>query len=305
VTLADSITRADAAPFWHARLVQAGLAGRAEAPGALARLPLTRRHELLADQLAHLPYGSRRPPDARPPVRVGKCGTGDALLVLGFTADDLRRERAAGVALLRALGIAPRMRVANALPGALATPGSLLLGDVVEELGALDVPLGDAADAANAPAAWALVDRVQPDVLVLPAAGGAAFLAAAPAADRRWCRGLVWLVTDMPRPASPPPASSGLGAAWQRAWLAVPEATSFAGRTCAADRLHPARDVVAEVVYPPTGAPVTAGEAGELSLTPLGLDTPCLRYATGLRVRAAVAPCACGEPGVVLETAAC
>src|SRR5207253_4511909 len=106
---------------------------------------------------------------------------------------------AAGVRLLRRLGVAPGMRVANTLPGALATPGSLLLGDVVEELGALDVPLGDGPPAA----AWELVDRVQPDVIVV-GEDARAFFAAATAA-RPWWRGLVHLRTAQAPVRAPAP----------------------------------------------------------------------------------------------------
>jgi hypothetical protein len=301
--LGDTLLRARSAPFWRARLAQAGL-GREIAPGALARLAVTRRAELLADQLAALPLGTRRPAGAPAAVRIGISGSGEQLLVLGFTAADLARERAAGTALLRALGVEPGMRVANTLPGALATPGSLLLGDVVEELGGLDVPLGEVGAAAAARAAWELVDRVRPEVLVLAPGTGAAFLAAAPVAERRWCSGLVWLTTGTPEPVRPLPPGAGLSG-WQRTWVAVPEATSFAGRTCDRGRLHPATDLVVEVVHSDTGAALGPDQPGELVLTPLGLDTPCLRYATGLQARIAPEPCACGSPGTALEMPPC
>src|SRR5881396_1327927 len=154
--------------------------------------PLTHRTDLVCDQRTHPPHGTRRPPGAAPPVRLGVSGSGAELLVLAWSAADLARERAAGTRLLTRLGVAPGMRVANTLPGALATPGSLLLGDVVEELGALDVPLGQV-DAAAARQAWELIDRVTPDVTVLDDASAAPFLAAAPPAERPWWRGIVWL----------------------------------------------------------------------------------------------------------------
>src|SRR5437764_10082665 len=138
---------------------------------------LLRRADLLRDQRAHPPLGTHR---SRAAVRAGVAGTGETLLVLAWSAAELARERAAGVRLLRRLGVAPGMRVANTLPGALATPGSLLLGDVVEELGALDVPLGQVDGAAAARQVWELVDRVTPDVTVLDDASAAPFLAAAP-----------------------------------------------------------------------------------------------------------------------------
>ena len=112
-------------PFYRARLAE-----RAD----FARIPLTQRTELLTDQLDHLPLGTRRFADAAHPVRLGITGTGDTLLVLAWSAADLARERAAGARLFGTLGVRAGMRVANTLPGALATPGSLLLGDVIEEI---------------------------------------------------------------------------------------------------------------------------------------------------------------------------
>src|SRR5690242_1472743 len=113
--------------------------------------PLVRREDLVRDQRAD-PRSIR----GTAPVRLGITGSGEDLLVLGWSAADLARERAAGTRLLGRLGMLPGMRVANTLPGALATPGSLLLGDVIEDLGALDVPLGVVESAAAARPAWEL-----------------------------------------------------------------------------------------------------------------------------------------------------
>ncbi len=246
--------------------------------------PLTRRADLVRDQLAHPP---RRPPGAAPPVRLGVSGSGAELLVLAWSAADLARERAAGTRALARLGVAPGMRVANTLPGALATPGSLLLGDVVEELGALDVPLGAVEDGAAARQAWNLLERVTPDVIVLDDASTATFLAAAPPAERPWWRGIVWLRVGA-RAARPAlPAAAGF-AGWQREWLAVAEATSFVAGTCAAGHFHVDEGVEAEVVD------------GVLVLTPLGLEAP-LRYVSGVPARVAAEPCPCGAVGTVLE----
>lgn len=302
-TLSETLAHALGAPspFYHARLTQAGLAdARALRADALGRLPLTRREELLRDQLAHPPLGSRHPAGAPLPVRVGIAGTGERLLVLAWSAADLARERAAGTRLLGALGVEAGMRVANTLPGALATPGSLLLGDVVEELGGLDVPLGEVTSEAVARAAWALVDRVEAAVLILDPASAPHLLAATPAAARPWWRGLVWLACGPPPRTPEIPAAAGF-TGWERTWLAVPEATSFAAHSCARGRFHPEPAVVIEVVYEPTGAPLAPGEEGGVALTPLGLDTPCLRYASGLTGRVASEPCGCGEPGPALE----
>jgi hypothetical protein len=259
--------------------------------GPFDRLRLTRRDDLVQDQLANLPHGTRRAAGAGAPVRTGVTGTGDTLLVLTWSAAELARERAAGVRLLGRLGVTAGMRVANTLPGALATPGALLFGDVVEELGGLDVPLGPIAGEAAARQAWELVDRVEPDVLVLDAASGPALLAAAPARARPWWRGIVWLGSE----ASPPAAGF---AGWRRVWLAVPEATSFVAASCASERFHIDAGVIAEVVDEASGAPASEGT---LTLTPLGDEAPLLRYASGVRARAVDGRCSCGADGPVVE----
>src|SRR5262245_18164676 len=145
------------------RVRDAGLL-RYKAPAMPA--PVLRRFDLLADQKAHPPFGHRRFGPADPPVRVGIAGSGADLLLLVWSATDLAREIEAGVRVLGRLGIGPGTRVANTLPGALATPGALLLGDVDEAIGALDVPLARVETEAAARAAWELVDRVQCEILV-------------------------------------------------------------------------------------------------------------------------------------------
>ncbi len=238
-----------------------------------------RRADLVRDQLAHPPLGTHASAD---PVRVGTTGTGDDLLVLAWSAADLARERAAGARLFGALGIRPGMRVANTLPGALATPGALLLGDVIEEIGALDVPLGVPDSDAAARQAWELVERVEPAVLVVDPATAGRFFAAAPAAARAWWRGIVWLAREDGVARAAPPAGF---AGWQRGWLALPEASSFFARSCAAERWHVADGVAVDVA---DGALVV--RAGTV------------RYASGVRARLAPG-CTCGEPGAVVELA--
>lgn len=242
------------------------------------------RRDLVRDQLAHLPLGTLRRPQAAP-VRVGKVGTGDDLLVLAWSADDLARERAAGVRMLRALGLDAGARIANALPGALETPGALLLGDMVEELGALDVPLGVVETPAAAAQAWELLDRVEPAVLVLEAASASALLAGAPAARRPWWRGILWLrrgAAAVPRPALPAALAFD---GWQRTWLAVPEAACVVGWSCARERLHVDAGVRASVA---DGTLVVEGPAG-------------LLFQSGVAVRSPLGPCPCGAAGTSVE----
>jgi phenylacetate-coenzyme A ligase PaaK-like adenylate-forming protein len=286
--------------FYRQRLVAAGCEASSSEPDVLARLPLTRRDELVRDQLEHLPHGTRRYADAAPPVRAGITGTGAELLVLTWSAADLARERQAGARLLGRLGVRPGMAVANTLRGALVTPGALLLGDVSEEIGALDVPLGAIENDAAARQAWELMDRVRPAVLIGEPGTAARLFAAAPSTGRPWWQGIIWLHAGNDVNEAPviPEAVGYTG--WQRTWLAVPEASSFVAHACAAGRMHVDEEVLAEVVDA-AGAVAAPGSDGILALTPLGVDTPVLRYASGLRVRRATAPCACGTAGTCIE----
>jgi hypothetical protein len=245
---------------------------------------LLRRPDLLADQRLRPPFGHRRFAPDDPPVRAGIAGSGADLLLLVWSATDLAREIEAGVRVLGRLGVGAGTRVANTLPGALATPGALLLGDVDEALGALDVPLGTVETEAAARAAWELVDRVQCEVLVLEPATAATLFAAAPVAPRPWLRGIVWLVRG--DGAAPPPVSGFRG--WQRSWLAVPEVASFVAGSCEVGRLHVDAGVDAAVLD------------GELVLTPRGPAATPGRLATGIAARLEPS-CACGVAGPALD----
>ena len=249
----------------------------------MATTPL-RRADLLADQAAHPPFGHRRFTGDDPPVRVGVTGAGAELLLLVWSATDLAAEIQAGTRVLGRLGVRPGMRVANTLPGALATPGALLLGDVNEAIGALDVPLGTADTEAAARAAWELVDRVQCEVLVLAAETAATFLAAASDAPRPWLQGIIWL--SRPGGAERPVVPEGFPG-WQRTWLAVPEVASFAASSCARGVLHADAGVGAEVA------------GGELVLAPHGAAAASGPYATGIAARAV--RCPCGGEGTAFE----
>jgi len=246
--------------------------------------PFRTRDQLLADQAAHPPFGTRTFGEGDGPVRVGVTGRGPTLLLLPWSESDLARERAAGARLFGRLGIGGKMRVANALPGALATPGALIVGDVNEELGALDVPVGEIETAAAAAAAWELLDRVGVNVLILDPATAARLLESAPPRPRPWWQGIVWLC----RPGTPVarPSAGDFGG-WQRTWLAVAEASSFVGGECVQGRLH------VEGVFSP------AVEQDELVLGPLHPGV-AWRYRTALAARAG-GPCPCGSPDPVFD----
>jgi hypothetical protein len=261
---------------------------------------LTTHDDLVGDQLAHPPLGSRRLPASGNPVRAGVTGSGESLLVLAWSAAELGRERAAGVRLLSRLGVAAGTRIANALPGALATPGSLLLGDVVQDLGGLDVPVGSVESAAAATQAWTLIDLVEPEVVILNRTSASNLFAAIPAVERPWWKGIVWLRTDTENGTTPsPPEATGF-AGWQRTWLAAPEATSFVAVSCASERFHLDSQVVAEVVEAQTGETLDEGSVGDVVLTPLGLEIALLRYVTAFRGKMPDGNCPCGADGPTL-----
>lgn len=235
-------------------------------------MAVVHRADLVTEQLATPPWGSHGFAAGDPPVRVGATGSGKDLVLLAWTARQLADEIAAGARLFGRLGIAAGMRVANTLPGALVTPGCLLVGDVVESIGALDVPLGVIETEVAATPAWELFDRVETTVLIAePGPDTTTFFAAAPAVERPWWTGIVWLSRGTPAaPVPPPPGFTG----WQRTWLAVAEATSFVAGSCASGGFHLAEGVTADVA------------AGELVL---GAG----RYASGLRAKW-IDSCRCG-----------
>src|SRR5262245_3311081 len=234
------------------------------------------RADLVAEQLARPPFGGRTFSADDPAVRVGITGTGNDLLLLAWSARELAREVEAGVRLLGRLGIRAGRCVANTLPGALATPGALLLGGVNEAIGALDVPLGTVETEAAARAAWELVDRVQCQILILAPETAETVFRSAPAASRPWLEGVVWL--RRPGSVDRPPVPDAFGG-WQRTWLAVPEATSFAAGSCARGVMH---------ADPALGAAVIDGQLV------LASGVAGARFATGIGARAARCDCGAG-----------
>jgi len=236
------------------------------------------RRDLVADQQARPPFGGRTFAADGPPVRVGVTGTGDDLLLLAWSAADLAREVAAGTRVLGRLGVRAALRVGNTLPGALATPGALLLGDVNEAIGALDVPLGTVETEAAARGAWELVDRVECQILVLLPETAEGFFRAAPATPRPWLGGVIWL--QQPEGAAPPAVPAAFSV-WERLWLAVPEVSSFAAGSCEHGVLH---------ADPEAGAEVADGE--------LVLAPPAAREAFATCMTARRASCACGAGDV-------
>jgi len=260
-------------------------------------LQLTTHDDLVRNQLSNPPLGSLRTAAAGTPVRVGISGSGSDLLVLAWSARDLERERSAGVRLLTQLGLGKGIRVANALPGALTTPGSLLLGDVVQDLGALDVPLGVVDSPVAAKQAWTLIDLVEPAAIVLDTPSALQLFGSAPACRRPWWQGIIWLRVNGEGGGAPAVPEAAGFSGWQRTWLAVPDVTSFLAMSCAAERFHIDARTTVEVVDEVTGKRIADGRVGELAVTALDMETNVAAYRSGIRGCLNDDACPCGAPG--------
>ncbi|GIW42931.1 MAG: hypothetical protein KatS3mg077_0213 [Candidatus Binatia bacterium] len=193
-----------------------------------------RRNTLVRLQ-KRLPWTVWRRADA-PLIRAGISGRGESLLVLAWSAPMLAREIEAGVRLLGRVGIRAGQRVANTLAGGLVTPGSLLLGDVVEAIGALDIPLGAMSSPQAAAYAWELLSRVGPDALVLDATTASVFFEAWPPRAGNVLEAVIWLHRDPP--ASWPRLPEHVHAKVELHWLTAPEVNCFLAYSCSQDHFH-------------------------------------------------------------------
>ena len=258
----------EAGGFWRERWSRAG---RSSAPGDLEGLPVVRPEDLAADEAAHPPYGSWRTGTGF--VRVGVPVASGPLEMVVFTAADLEREARVGARSLAVAGLAAGMRETNTLPGGLPTPGSLIVGDSAQALGALDMPVGPIDAEAPRATAFDFWTRVRPDFAVLDPAGVRA-LAALLESRQTTASGLglrgAALVTDL---AERVPALPALDVPLTRI-VGRPEAFSLLA-AADGDGVYraPADEVVVEVLD------------GELVLTTLRHSAALVRFAPGVRAR--------------------
>jgi hypothetical protein len=268
--------RSAPSPLLARQLARAGVGAGALRREDLSRLPALRPDDLdlaaLGDPVRELALA-----DAPRPVRLGACERGERTIALAFTAADLARAAEYGARALGAAGVRAKARVANTLEGGLATPGSLGLGDALERLGALDVPLGPVRDAKAAGAIADVLRRVRPDVLVLDPESERVLERSA-GRERSW-DGIIALGGEA-RADAPP--------RWRRRWISLPEVSVFFAVDCAEQSLHLDPDVEAEA------------RDGWLRVSSLAGDRPLLAYEPGVRATAVRAGCRCGDPRRVL-----
>jgi hypothetical protein len=254
--------------FWRERWRRAGLD---RAPESLDGLEPVRIEDLAEDERAHPPYGSWRA--ATSFVRVGVPARDSALEMLVFTTDDLANEARVGAIALAAAGLAPGGRETNAFAGGLATPGSLVVGDSAQALGALDMPVGPIAAAGPRDTAFDFWQRVKPDFAVLDPAGVrdlASLLEEKKTTASDLGLRAAALVTDLRDPA---PEVPDLGVPVTRI-VGLAEAFSLLAAADAHGTFTaPGSEVLLEV------------QDGELLITTLRHSAALVRYAPGVRAR--------------------
>ena len=278
-----SRVRGSPSPLLRRQLAEAGLEPSRLQLEEVSRLPRLLPRDLDLDRLAD-PVGWLRLGDAAPPIRLGSCEREGATIVLTWTAADLARIAETGARALAAAGVTPGMKVANTLEGGFETPGSLVLGDALEKLGALDVPLGPVRDEKTARSVAELLDRIAADVLVLDGRSASGLLAALaetpPSGWPRGWRGTLWLGLD-PLPRALP--------GWRRRWLSVPEVSVFLAVECHRGALHLDPNVLVEIRDRHALMSSTAG------------DAPLFAYDAGLEARAVRSGCSCGDARPLIE----
>jgi hypothetical protein len=254
--------------FWRERWRRAGLS---RAPESLDGLEPVRIDELAADERAHPPYGSWHAASSF--VRVGVPARDSALEMLVFTTEDLAAEARVGALALSAAGLAPGGRETNAFAGGLPTPGSLVVGDSAQALGALDMPVGPITAAGPRDTAFDFWQRVKPDFAVLDPAGVrdlASLLAEKKTTANDLGLRAAALVTDLRDPA---PEVPDLGVPVTRI-VGLAEAFSLLAACDAHGTfVAPGTEVVLEV------------QDGELLVTTLNHSAALVRYAPGVRAR--------------------
>jgi phenylacetate-CoA ligase len=284
--------------FQRARLGDATVAGWED----IARLPLTTKDELLADQAAHPPFGSNLtfPVERYTHLHQTSGTTGATLRILDTPEDWAWWRRQLG-RVLAAAGIGPGDRVALAYSfGPYIQFWASYEG--AQEAGALVIPLGG-------------MDSVQ-RLETMREYGATALLCTpsyalhlakvATEKDLGAALGPVERIVCTGEPgASLPAVRARIEAAWDARCLdhaGASEVGSFA-YPCATDGgIHLFEDeFICEVLDPASGAPVEEGEAGELVMTALArVGFPVVRFRTGDMVERSARRCSAGHAGLWL-----
>ena len=274
---------------------------------ALARLPFTHKHELVADQRAHLPYGANLSCPLRDYVRLHQTSgtTGHPLTILD-TAESWDWWAECWEAVFRAAGVSRDDTVYLAFSfGPFIGFWSAYEG--AKRIGALVVPGGGQTTSQRLHAMLA----TNTTVLVCTPTYALRLAEVAREEGLDIASSPVRVTIHAGEPgASIPSTRARIEDAWgARAYdhIGMTEMGAYAFTCFNQDNVHVNEaEFIAEVLDPATDLPVAEGEQGELVLTNLGRwGWPALRYRTGDRVIRGSARCACGRtlltlPGGVL-----
>jgi phenylacetate-CoA ligase len=288
--------------FVKARWGAAGLRGAADLRtwDDFARLPFTRKSDLVEDQLAHPPFGTNLTYPLERYVRVHQTsGTSGQPIRWLDTQDSWDWWIRCWGFVLRGAGLTAADRVFFPFSFGLFI-GFWAGFEGARALGALTIPGGGQDSATRL--AW--MERLGATALVCTPSYALHLLEVAREHGIDASKLPVRVTVHAGEPGAGIPA---VRARIQEGWGA--RAYDHAGMTemgaygyeCSAQAgLHVNEaEFIAEVLDPQTGRPATEGE---LVLTNLGrLGSPVIRYRTGDRVRLAQRPCACGRTFVRLE----
>jgi phenylacetate-CoA ligase len=268
----------------------------------VARLPLTTKDELLADQAAHPPFGSNLtfPAERYTHLHQTSGTTGATLRILDTPEDWAWWRRQLG-RVMTAAGIGPGDRVALAYSfGPYIQFWASYEG--AQEAGALVIPLGgmdsvQRLETMREYGATALLCTPSYALHLARVAGEKGLEAALEPVERVVCTGEPG--------ASLPTVRGRIEAAWGARChdhAGASEVGSFAYPCDAEGGLHLFEDeYLVEVLDPASGEPVALGETGELVLTALGrVGFPVIRHRTGDMVARCDATCSAGHAGMWL-----
>ncbi|HXH81885.1 MAG TPA: AMP-binding protein [Candidatus Tectomicrobia bacterium] len=289
-------------PFWTARLRAAGVTHAADLRGwdDFARLPLTRKVDLVEDQAACPPFGTNLTYPLEQYVRIHQTSgtTGAPLRWLDTQASWDWWARCWGF-VLRGAGVRPDDRVFFPFSFGLFV-GFWAGFEGARALGALVIP-GGGQDSATR---LACMESLGATVLVCTPSYALHLLQVAAERGLDVSKWPVRATVHAGEPGAGIPAvrariEAGWGArAYDHAGMTEMGAYGYECEAQAGLHVNEA-EFIAEVLDPATGTPA---DEGELVLTNLGrTGSPLVRYRTGDRVRLAHAPCACGRTFARLE----
>jgi phenylacetate-CoA ligase len=292
----------DANPFYRARWRAAGVRGADDLRGwdDFARLPFTRKADLVEDQAAHGPFGTNLTYPLDRYVRVHQTSgtSGTPLRWLDTQASWEWWARCWGF-VLAAAGVTPADRVYFPFSFGLFI-GFWAGFEGARALGALAIP-GGGQDSVTR---LASMEALGATVLVCTPSYALHLVQTARERGIDLAKLPVRLTVHAGEPGAGIPAvRARIEAGWGARTFDHAGMTEMGayGYECAAQAgLHVNEsEFIAEVIDPASGA---AASEGELVLTNLGrVGSPVVRYRTGDRVRLAAEPCACGRTFPRLE----